>query len=1081
MRRHRFLGQIAVRNALPGWLLPLLLVAPSSRAATDLGAAEPRLGAIPNGTVERFAADLASLPDEDLDAMRRDFELTGPLQRGGAQADNDACHYARGSTLIMHIFINSPIGDWDPTERSQASARATLAKQFYLENAPTTADLSFDNEDGTAFWYVSASYGSAIIEVDWDVMNAALQDIGITDNDGDGLLADDYSLALQNWNGGWDNVILVFQAGDLNGRAWASNATSACVLYVNSGWSVWAHEWGHLFGSCDEYVEAGTCGDGMNCGICQSTYLDEDYYNGNCDLACGSPDLCLMKLNDPVICPFTWQHWSWEDEDGNGQLDWVKRFDDSGTERNIMEMWPNGYFYHNTTTDAFAAHVVTPGWTVFGLRSPTGADYDLRLYGDNNETYQYASSAWSGQDVDFIVGDYHLNRTGVEVLQVERYSGSSANYDIVWEGAGESLYPDGVVRSQNWIAENVVRAYDVPLYAGEQVVFELDVTAGSLDPGMALFSSAGTTYFSGRSGALWSRDNLGAGGTELFTFDVPATDVYGLIVWTNAAAAGTFTVKIGPTQNTIAEETPVSSGFPLKLYNYDPAVPFWAVVGSRPASGGNISLRLCDDSQYTISEAFSDAPGDKLELVAVNYADHAINRDYLRIAYDSVTTYRTEWEQSPDLSGGMIVGTWSSEHVAKVWDAYLEAGQQYYFREYHTLFPIPHLNTGLYLFGPGGDPTQAKSAAVASSDLYDAFQGERFLYTPTTTGFHGLTLVMNNEGSDGYSIMWGPRLDLVDNQKKSSGNEVAYGTTPVIASDWVVWGARPTPGDQVSAWNFGPDPDYVSYDVASTNVQGVNVLVCDRNHVPGVEAIYTRYQRTAGSGPIDYEYEGGAGENVPYTAGGLQVMDLTWETDDVVEGYDLLLPGSRTNPAYVEIRAVPTDGNLDLGMALFSSSNGEYYQGLGDAVAVANQQGPGGSETLIYQTELNDVFGLVIWNANQGGGSYQLQILGSPVVEVDEGASAPAALSLQAGPNPVQDAARLTFALPTETSVELGVFDVKGRRVRTLAEGSFAAGVHEMQWDGRDEDGVRAGAGVYLVRLVAGNETRTTKLVRSGS
>jgi flagellar hook assembly protein FlgD len=51
--------------------------------------------------------------------------------------------------------------------------------------------------------------------------------------------------------------------------------------------------------------------------------------------------------------------------------------------------------------------------------------------------------------------------------------------------------------------------------------------------------------------------------------------------------------------------------------------------------------------------------------------------------------------------------------------------------------------------------------------------------------------------------------------------------------------------------------------------------------------------------------------------------------------------------------------------------------------------------------------------------------------------------------------------------VDLAVFDVHGRRVRALVDGAaLAAAEHRIDWDGRDDTGVRLGAGVYWYRLV---------------
>src|SRR5439155_20248763 len=68
-------------------------------------------------------------------------------------------------------------------------------------------------------------------------------------------------------------------------------------------------------------------------------------------------------------------------------------------------------------------------------------------------------------------------------------------------------------------------------------------------------------------------------------------------------------------------------------------------------------------------------------------------------------------------------------------------------------------------------------------------------------------------------------------------------------------------------------------------------------------------------------------------------------------------------------------------------------------------------------------------------------------------------------PNPFRGGTVLEFSLARDASMELAVFDVLGREVRTLARGSVAAGVHRLDWDGRRDDGRAAGAGLYFARL----------------
>jgi len=77
----------------------------------------------------------------------------------------------------------------------------------------------------------------------------------------------------------------------------------------------------------------------------------------------------------------------------------------------------------------------------------------------------------------------------------------------------------------------------------------------------------------------------------------------------------------------------------------------------------------------------------------------------------------------------------------------------------------------------------------------------------------------------------------------------------------------------------------------------------------------------------------------------------------------------------------------------------------------------------------------------------------------------PVALDLgPAHPNPFNPSTSFDLSLPREGRVTVEIFDVRGRLVRTLHEGTLPAGDHVMTWDGRTEDGRTAPSGTYLAR-----------------
>lgn len=94
--------------------------------------------------------------------------------------------------------------------------------------------------------------------------------------------------------------------------------------------------------------------------------------------------------------------------------------------------------------------------------------------------------------------------------------------------------------------------------------------------------------------------------------------------------------------------------------------------------------------------------------------------------------------------------------------------------------------------------------------------------------------------------------------------------------------------------------------------------------------------------------------------------------------------------------------------------------------------------------------------------------------------AAPSGRLHPASPNPFNPLTTIRFDLARAGSVRLEVFDLQGRRVRTLVDDHREAGQHAVAWDGRDTGGAAMASGVYLLRLRGADfaETRQVTLVR---
>jgi len=71
-------------------------------------------------------------------------------------------------------------------------------------------------------------------------------------------------------------------------------------------------------------------------------------------------------------------------------------------------------------------------------------------------------------------------------------------------------------------------------------------------------------------------------------------------------------------------------------------------------------------------------------------------------------------------------------------------------------------------------------------------------------------------------------------------------------------------------------------------------------------------------------------------------------------------------------------------------------------------------------------------------------------------------------PNPTRGELTLSFSLAATASVELSVFDVSGRRVKTVTRSTLPAGSQVARWDGCDQRGQLVESGIYLVQLRVG-------------
>ena len=126
--------------------------------------------------------------------------------------------------------------------------------------------------------------------------------------------------------------------------------------------------------------------------------------------------------------------------------------------------------------------------------------------------------------------------------------------------------------------------------------------------------------------------------------------------------------------------------------------------------------------------------------------------------------------------------------------------------------------------------------------------------------------------------------------------------------------------------------------------------------------------------------------------------------------------------------------------------------------------------------------GVIVTNTKRQSGnqtySLDVTIIGSVVGAPALAVSDPGLSLSPARPNPVRAGTRIAFSLPTAGAARIDLFDVQGRRVRGLLDGTTAAGPGEVVWDGSDDSGRALPAGVYWARLSSAAGTISQKVTK---
>lgn len=282
----------------------------------------------------------------------------------------------------------------------------------------------------------------------------------------------------------------------------------------------------------------------------------------------------------------------------------------------------------------------------------------------------------------------------------------------------------------------------------------------------------------------------------------------------------------------------------------------------------------------------------------------------------------------------------------------------------------------------------------------------------------------------------------------------------------------------IAVADFDADNDI---DIATANVQGddISVLLNDGN---GDFSTHTEFAVNNGPWGIVAADLDGDGD-VDLATGDYESSDVCVLKNSGSGDFSSTTTVTLSEMVFVsDLCAADLDGDGDIDLGVIGLGNIKVFTLLNNGNASFVEGNTGGCNGLasdIIAADLDGDGDLDFAVANEADNSVSISLNNSTLaVDDSESSTLPAQFDLyQNYPNPFNPTTTIKFDLLHPGELELEIYNSLGQLVRVYDFAHLSTGVHEVEWNGRDEAGRPVPSGVYFYRLLQEEFSTSKKMI----